>query len=781
MSPQREQSTQEEKQEPPPESEPNTINVYGCTRIRGVKHFLILCTKKGIPLKQCRVTKVQREGYRSRKFDSRHYRVQLSSAADTKVLDRAFSHAEKYQPEMRAWRHELVHTELEDANPFAMLGNLHEEQASLRDEVKVCCWNINTARRKADEIKSFIRRNDVQILGLVETGGDAECLKAKIPGFVWFGRAKSRRAGGVGFLVDESIITSSRVQTTKGRAPDTLFLLVTPQNSRSTLFMLVYGKAAPNKAESNKQWESYVADYRRQLKKCPDDTDVVFLGDINARMGQARNEAEAEHISSRGEYVRNAPGVDALAFLQRVDLVCLNDRDRDQDCPQYTYREKGKTGQSIIDVICVSRGLYRPRLCASVLHETLTTRESHFPVSTTIRWHRRRPRKRRAPRKHIWNRRKLRVGEVKGKFQEQYEAQLDEVRLGATPDESARVLRQVLCKAAEATIGKIEVGSKAQRSRTEKRRSKKAAELRRYREQNYKALSAQSEEHLSREKELEQQLKELREKAKINNQRRLARKLARKQKDGDARGVMQVVREFNPERAPKNPPITCVIDSSHRCRTSTEAILQVFTSYWAPRLQNPNFEAEMKEIDIDALAEVKHDPKCDSQITLDELEKALATLEFHKAQGLDEVLPAFFTSSSEKLKLFLLQIFNQVLTTGEFPSEWKTDRRTPIHKSGRTTDVDKYRLLAIHAVCRKIFCTVAKYRVDGIIQLDDAQNGFRRNRRASAQSSKGSCRRHESREVEHNCSWLISARRSIHATFLRCLKSLQSTVFVGNC
>jgi len=83
------------------------------------------------------------------------------------------------------------------------------------------------------------------------------------------------------------------------------------------------------------------------------------------------------------------------------------------------------------------------------------------------------------------------------------------------------------------------------------------------------------------------------------------------------------------------------------------------------------------------------------------------------------------------LKLFLLEIFNQVLATGQFPSEWKTDRRTPIHKSGRTTDVDKYRLLAIHAVCRKIFCTIAKYRVDGIIELDDAQNGFRRNRRAS--------------------------------------------------
>ena len=265
-------------------------------------------------------------------------------------------------------------------------------------------------------------------------------------------------------------------------------------------------------------------------------------------MGKAIIEAEEGHINSRGEDFRNAAGVDALAFLQQVDLVCLNDRDRGQDCPQYTYRERGKSGQSIIDVICVSRGMYRPSSRATVIHETLTGRESHFPVTTTISWHRRRPRKRRAPRKHVWARRKLQQDEVRRKFQENYEAYIDDVELGATTEESAKALRRVLLQAADETIGKIEVGNKAQRSRTEKRRSKKAAELRRYREENYKALSSQSEKHRTREKELVKQLTQLREKAKIENQRRLARKLARKQKDGDVRGVMQVAIRNEPPR-----------------------------------------------------------------------------------------------------------------------------------------------------------------------------------------------------------------------------------------
>ena len=61
----------------------------------------------------------------------------------------------------------------------------------------------------------------------------------------------------------------------------------------------------------------------------------------------------------------------------------------------------------------------------------------------------------------------------------------------------------------------------------------------------------------------------------------------------------------------------------------------------------------------------------------------------------------------------------------------ETDRRLPIHQTGSTAEVDNYRLLAIHSIFRKLYCTIIDRRIRSFVQLDDAQNGFRNNRRTT--------------------------------------------------
>ena len=139
----------------------------------------------------------------------------------------------------------------------------------------------------------------------------------------------------------------------------------------------------------------------------------------------------------------------------------------------------------------------------------------------------------------------------------------------------------------------------------------------------------------------------------------------------------------------------------------------------------------MKEVDISKLAEKPHSPLCDALISMKELTSVLATLQKRKAQGLDEIPPTFLKSASEKVKTALLQIFNKILRTGRFPKAWKSDRRTPVHKKGDPTKCANYRLLAIHSVFRKLFCTIADKRMRQIVELDDSQNGVRSGRRCS--------------------------------------------------
>ena len=709
----------------------NTVKVYGALRVRGIRDFISLCARKGVPMLFLNIMSIKRKGYRGKRFDSRHIEIVLSSDGDAKLLARSLQWAEENVADMAHWRHELAFTRPPSSNRFSQLADICRLPVAAVVKANVCCWNINTTRGKSAELREFISRNEIDVLGLVETNGSSDCLNDQVPGFIWFGRAKSRRAGGVGFLVKESILSHCRVEFHNGKSADTIFLLITPENSRSTLFMLVYGKASATPDESVKQWSGYERDLRARLKLCPDDTDTVFLGDINARMGRAQNDEEAHHISKCGETTRNASGREALSFLQRTDLVCLNNRDKDQRSPHYTYREKGKTGHSVIDVICTSRGMYSRGLSAKVLPDTLTTHESHFPVTASIRWHRRRPRPRHTPRRKIWDLKKLKATETRERFQASYDSALQSSHFKPSVTENVSTLRHALRQSGEEVIGKISVGGKPRRSKEELRTAKAAAELRNYRKGNQRQIAEGTEAHIQEEKRLVSVVKALRKDQKVKRHKRLARKLVAQQREGNVRGAMRTVNAFNDSATHESSMISCVADVNHRIQTSTRAILRAFEDRWGPRLKNPNFRAEMNEINLEGLANADHSPLCDVSVTPEELEAALGTLEFHKAQGLDELPPAFLMQPTPELKSFLLQLFNQVLAGADFPTEWKTDKRVPLHKSGRKTDVDKYRLLAINSVYRKLFCTILKRRIESIITLDDAQNGFRKNRRAS--------------------------------------------------
>ena len=62
------------------------------------------------------------------------------------------------------------------------------------------------------------------------------------------------------------------------------------------------------------------------LARTPPNTDVLFLGDINARVGKAENKVEEGIIGIYGEKnaKRNLGGKLAIEFLQERNLTCIN-------------------------------------------------------------------------------------------------------------------------------------------------------------------------------------------------------------------------------------------------------------------------------------------------------------------------------------------------------------------------------------------------------------------------------------------------------------------------
>ena len=507
----------------------NVIKVFGAHKVQTVRQFSSLITKHGVPTRG--IQKITRGGYKSPLFDSRHFKIRFGSSESASLVHKALINAEKYVLSMAQWRHTQSWEAQLSQNRFAPL----REELELCTEwetselVNVCCWNINTLNGKEALILQYVRKHSIHILAVGETKCKDRMFNHSLSDHTWYGRPACRTAGGVGFLVENSVVSGSKVACSDGKTQDTLFLRITPQRSRTTLYMLVYGIASPTKPVSKHQWESYRRDLRRELKKCPPDTDVVFLGDINARMGRAQNEVELEHISSLGENTRSVSGSEALSFLEEMSLICLNDRDSDQETPNYTYREIGKDGKSIIDVICVSKGMYRAHYAATVLPDTLTGRENHFPVLARLKRFRKLPRRRKQPTQHVWATRLLQSKQKLTNFQvltDEY-LQMNQIDEFTCPDIAASILENALKSAAKQSIGKIRVGGRPHKSRIEEQIESKQKELRAYRSRHKDDLARSSTEHRREEKALLESLQELRGKAISQSNRHLSKKLSR--------------------------------------------------------------------------------------------------------------------------------------------------------------------------------------------------------------------------------------------------------------
>ena len=57
-------------------------------------------------------------------------------------------------------------------------------------------------------------------------------------------------------------------------------------------------------------------------------------------------------------------------------------------------------------------------------------------------------------------------------------------------------------------------------------------------------------------------------------------------------------------------------------------------------------------------------------------------LKRQKAVGFDEIKAEFVIDSSEVLVASIKKIFDKILSSGDFPTIWKLDRKIPLFKGG---------------------------------------------------------------------------------------------------
>ena len=125
-----------------------------------------------------------------------------------------------------------------------------------------------------------------------------------------------------------------------------------------------------------------------------------------------------------------------------------------------------------------------------------------------------------------------------------------------------------------------------------------------------------------------------------------------------------------------------------------------------------------------------HDELLDSEITEDEVRKAIRRLKTGKAAGADQVINEFLKSTERVILPFLVKLCNAIFNQGIFPEEWTKSIIVPLHTKRDCDNPDNYRGISLLSSLSKVFTSILNARLiewaEENTMFTEAQAGFRK-------------------------------------------------------
>lgn len=90
-------------------------------------------------------------------------------------------------------------------------------------------------------------------------------------------------------------------------------------------------------------------------------------------------------------------------------------------------------------------------------------------------------------------------------------------------------------------------------------------------------------------------------------------------------------------------------------------------------------------------------------LTMEELNKVLVHAKNRKSPGLDNLPVELIRCWENKLKVQLLELFNNIVDNNQIAQEWKTGLVINIYKKGSESKCKKYRGITLFSTAYKLF------------------------------------------------------------------------------
>ena len=151
---------------------------------------------------------------------------------------------------------------------------------------------------------------------------------------------------------------------------------------------------------------------------------------------------------------------------------------------------------------------------------------------------------------------------------------------------------------------------------------------------------------------------------------------------------------LNKCKIPRIPPLLV----TEKFITSSKEKATIFNNFFVAQYQP--FQNASKLPDFFLLTAAKLDS---SLITNEQIANLLISLKVNKAHGPDDISVHMIKLCGDSLIFPLKLIFNNILSTGIFPKQWKRANVTPVHKKDNKQLIKNYRPISLLPIFAKVF------------------------------------------------------------------------------
>ena len=113
---------------------------------------------------------------------------------------------------------------------------------------------------------------------------------------------------------------------------------------------------------------------------------------------------------------------------------------------------------------------------------------------------------------------------------------------------------------------------------------------------------------------------------------------------------------------------------------------------------NPQEDTIDSDLEQDTIYE-----ELDCAFTEQELRRAVFSQKDNKSPGIDSISSEIIKTSYDFISPFLIQLYNRMFNTGEYPRSWGEGIITPIFKKGDVNDSSSYRGITLINILAKIY------------------------------------------------------------------------------